>query len=79
VVPLTPSGCPEAGLDVAVPISRRAAELIAFDYIETFYNLTRRHSSLGYLSPVASKSNQRKTTSNRPESAGHFFEASPHP
>ncbi|HWA08054.1 MAG TPA: IS3 family transposase, partial [Opitutaceae bacterium] len=23
------------------------------DYIETFYNPTRRHSSLGYLSPVA--------------------------
>jgi transposase InsO family protein len=32
-----------------VPISRRAAELIVFDYIETFYNPTRRHSSLGYL------------------------------
>lgn len=43
----------EAGLDAAVPISRRAAELIVFDYIETFYNPTRRHSSLGYLSPVA--------------------------
>lgn len=43
----------ETGLDVAVPISRRAAELIVFDYIETFYNPTRRHSSLGYLSPVA--------------------------
>jgi hypothetical protein len=34
-------------------MSRRAAELIIFDYIETFYNPTRRHSSLGYLSPVA--------------------------
>jgi len=43
----------ETGLDEAVPISRRAAELIVFDYIETFYNPTRRHSSLGYLSPVA--------------------------
>jgi putative transposase len=43
----------ETGLDLAVPISRRAAELIIFDYIETFYNPTRRHSSLGYLSPVA--------------------------
>ena len=43
----------ETGLDVAIPISRRAAELIVFDYIETFYNPTRRHSSLGYLSPVA--------------------------
>lgn len=43
----------ETGLDAAVPISRRAAELTVFDYIETFYNPTRRHSSLGYLSPVA--------------------------
>ncbi len=43
----------DTGLDAAVPISRRAAELIVFDYIETFYNPTRRHSSLGYLSPVA--------------------------
>jgi putative transposase len=43
----------ETGLDVSVPISRRAAELIVFDHIETFYNPTRRHSSLGYLSPVA--------------------------
>jgi putative transposase len=43
----------ETGLDAAVPVSRRAAELIVFDYIETFYNPTRRHSSLGYISPVA--------------------------
>jgi transposase InsO family protein len=43
----------ETGLDLTVPISRRAAELIVFDYIETFYNPTRRHSSLGYVSPVA--------------------------
>jgi transposase InsO family protein len=43
----------ETGLDAVIPISRRAAELIVFDYIETFYNPTRRHSSLGYLSPVA--------------------------
>jgi putative transposase len=43
----------ETGLDEMIPINRRAAELIVFDYIETFYNTTRRHSSLGYLSPVA--------------------------
>lgn len=43
----------ETGLDSATPISRRAADLIVFDYIETFYNPKRRHSSLGYLSPVA--------------------------
>ena len=50
----------ETGLDQATPISRRAAELIIFDYIETFYNPTRRHSSLGYLSPVAFE-NQNQT------------------
>jgi len=43
----------ETGLDATVPLSRRAAELLVFDYIETFYNPTRRHSSLGYRSPVA--------------------------
>ena len=50
----------ETGLDLAVPITRRAAELIVFDYIETFYNPTRRHSSLGYLSPVAFENQSTK-------------------
>ena len=36
----------------AAPPSRAAAQLLAFDYIERFYN-RRRHSSLGYLSPLA--------------------------
>ena len=36
----------------ALPPSRAAAELMAFDYIETFYNRRRCHSSLGYLSPL---------------------------
>jgi transposase InsO family protein len=31
--------------------TRAAAELAVFDYIETFYNPVRLHSSLGYLSP----------------------------
>lgn len=53
----------ETGLDVAVPISRRAAELIVFDYIETFYNPTRRHSSLGYISPVAFEKQPTKNDS----------------
>ncbi len=51
----------ETGLDATVPISRRAAELIVFDYVETFYNPTRRHSSLGYRSPVAF---ENQTTKN---------------
>lgn len=28
------------------------AEADVFDYIERFYNHTRRHSTLGYLSPM---------------------------
>jgi putative transposase len=43
----------DTGLDAWIPVSRRQAELAVFDYIETFYNQTRRHSSLGQISPVA--------------------------
>jgi len=32
--------------------SRDAARLALFDYIETFYNPLRRHSTLGYKSPA---------------------------
>jgi len=31
---------------------RDEARLAIFDYIECFYNPVRRHSSLGYLSPI---------------------------
>ena len=50
----------EADLDPYRPSSPRATELAVFDYIETFYNPTRRHSSLGYLSPVAFETQQTK-------------------
>jgi transposase InsO family protein len=43
----------EAELTTKIPATRRQAELAVFNYIETFYNPARRHSSLGYLSPVA--------------------------
>ena len=43
----------DTDLDIQIPANRKEAELAVFDYIETFYNPTRRHSSLGYLSPVA--------------------------
>jgi putative transposase len=33
--------------------NRAAACSAVFDYIERFYNWQRRHSALGYLSPVA--------------------------
>jgi len=31
--------------------TQQGARLAIFDYIETFYNRTRRHSALGYRSP----------------------------
>lgn len=40
-------------LDTQAPATRRAAELVIFDYLETFYNPAGRHSSLDYLYPVA--------------------------
>ena len=32
--------------------TRDAARADVFDYIERFYNTTRRHSTIGYLSPA---------------------------
>lgn len=49
----------ETKLDTNIAATRHAAELAVFDYIETFYNPTRRHSSLGYLSPVAYENQYR--------------------
>jgi putative transposase len=33
-------------------VDRDRARSSLFDYIETFYNPRRRHSALGYLSPM---------------------------
>lgn len=35
-----------------IPATRAEARRMVFDYIETFYNPTRLHSALGYLSPL---------------------------
>jgi len=48
----------DTDLDITV-LTRREVELAVFDYIETFYNPRRRHSSLGYLSPVAFEKQQK--------------------
>jgi len=39
-------------LALAPTIPRRDAQDAVFNYIETFYNPMRRHSTLGYLSPA---------------------------
>jgi transposase InsO family protein len=51
----------ETEMDIKPPATRAAAKLVIFDHIETFYNPSRRHSSLGYLSPVAFESKYSKT------------------
>ena len=52
----------DTGFDTTLTLSRGEAELAVFDYIETFYNPTRRHSSLGNLSPVAFEKNHDQTS-----------------
>ena len=39
-------------IDRSVFENRNDARMAIFDYIEVFYNMTRRHSSIGYLSPA---------------------------
>ena len=43
----------ETCLDSVGPLDRRAADSFIFDYIGCFFNSSRSHSSLGYLSPAA--------------------------
>jgi putative transposase len=35
-----------------IPLNLKQAQATLFDYIETFHNPVRLHSSLGYLSPI---------------------------
>lgn len=46
-------------LDKVIADTRKGAELAVFDYIETFYNPRRRHSSIGQISPVAFENKQQ--------------------
>jgi putative transposase len=50
-------------IDRAVWTTRRQARLAVFDWIERFYNRTRIHSALGYLSPVEFERRYRSETS----------------
>jgi transposase InsO family protein len=43
--------------------TRATARAALFDYIESFYNRTRLHSSLGYVSPVAFEHQLNQTKS----------------
>jgi putative transposase len=38
--------------DDHIPLNLKQAQATLFDYIETFCNPVRLHSSLGYLSPI---------------------------
>lgn len=40
-------------------VTRQEARQAIFEYVEVFYNRQRRHSALGYLSPVAFEERQR--------------------
>ena len=42
----------EEGIGQEIYRTREEAKTAVFDYIEVFYNRKRKHSSLGYLSPV---------------------------
>ncbi len=42
----------KAEMGSRLPPTREAARMAVFDYIEGFYNLTGRHSTIGYMSPA---------------------------
>ena len=42
----------KAEMDSSLAPTREAARMAVFDYIEGFYNPSRRHSSIGYMSPA---------------------------
>ena len=59
--------------------TRNQARTAVFDFIEGFYNPTRRHSTLGYQSPTNYERNPPTTplnpqTENRPQKRGNSSE-----
>ncbi|WP_149401613.1 IS3 family transposase, partial [Dictyobacter arantiisoli] len=45
----------------AIFSSRHEAKKVIFEYIEVYYHRKRRHSSLGYMSPVDYEKQEKKT------------------
>ena len=52
-------------IDREIFSTRDKARTKIFDYLETFYNLRRRHSALDYLSPMEYERRCQKTSSAR--------------
>jgi putative transposase len=50
----------EEGIGQTIYQTREEAKTALFDYIEVFCNRKRRHSSLGYLSPVAYEKREKE-------------------
>jgi len=50
---------------------RAQARSDVFDYIERFYNPTRRHSTLGYVSPVEFEEARKLKAVSSESAAGH--------
>jgi putative transposase len=47
--------------EIRIFSSRNEAKRMIFEYIEVYYHRKRRHSSLGYLSPVEYEEQEIKT------------------
>ncbi len=57
--------------------TRGQARSDVFDYIECFYNPTRRHSTLGYLSPYSTSKLKRLRLVSREQAAAHSTNSRP--